>query len=96
VPDHFRLGAEALADRDRHVTLAVDAGKKKDCCTHGVPLPKRGGEVKQSTETCSGKQKGRLLFVNKKKQKTLLCWAMGVVADNVHGPAEQKFLRRFF
>jgi hypothetical protein len=40
--------------------------------------------------------KARLLFVNKKKQKTLLCWAMGCVADNARGPAQQKFLRRFF
>jgi hypothetical protein len=33
--------------------------------------------------------------VNKKKQKTLLCWVMGVVSDNAHDPADQKFLRRF-
>jgi hypothetical protein len=33
--------------------------------------------------------------VNKKKQKTLLTWAMGVVGDNALGPAKQKFLRRF-
>jgi hypothetical protein len=30
---------------------------------------------------------GRLLFVNKKKQKTLLCWVMGNVADDAHAPA---------
>jgi hypothetical protein len=30
---------------------------------------------------------GRLLFVNKKKQKTLLTWGMGDVGANAHGPA---------
>jgi hypothetical protein len=34
-----------------------------------------------------GKRKEGLLFVNKKKQKTLLIWAMGVIGDNAHGPA---------
>jgi hypothetical protein len=29
-------------------------------------------------------------------QKLLVRWAMGVVIDNAHGPADQKFLRRFF
>jgi hypothetical protein len=48
-------------------------------------------------ELAAGKGRGRLLFVNKKKQKNSFCsWAMGVVADTASGPAEHKFLRRFF
>jgi hypothetical protein len=34
-----------------------------------------------------GQARGRLLFVNKKKQKNFLCWAVGNVGDNAHGPA---------
>jgi hypothetical protein len=41
--------------------------------------------------------KGKASFCEQKEaKKLLLCWAMGVVADPAHGPASQKFLRRFF
>jgi hypothetical protein len=34
-----------------------------------------------------GQAKGRLLFVNKKKQKNFFMLGHGLVADNAHGPA---------
>jgi hypothetical protein len=37
----------------------------------------------------ASKRREKLLFVNKKKQKTLLCWTMGAVVDNAHGPPQR-------
>jgi hypothetical protein len=34
--------------------------------------------------------------VNKKKQKTLLCWAMGTVSDNAHGPSIKEVFAPLF
>jgi hypothetical protein len=39
------------------------------------------------------KRRGRLLFVNKKKQKNFV--NLGRAGDTATGPGEQKFLRRF-
>jgi hypothetical protein len=33
--------------------------------------------------------------LKKAAQKLLLLWAMGVVGDNAHGPAEQSFFATF-
>jgi hypothetical protein len=40
------------------------------------------------------KRRGRLLFVNKKKQKNF--FTLGRAGDTATGPVEKKFLRRFF
>jgi hypothetical protein len=43
----------------------------------------------------AGKREGFFLRT-KRRKKTLRRGAMGVVSNNAHGPAEQKFSRRFF
>jgi hypothetical protein len=43
-----------------------------------------------------GQGKGRLLFVNKKKQKNFIYWAVGVVGDTDSGPAEPRVFAPLF
>jgi hypothetical protein len=38
---------------------------------------------------------GSSRFLKKAAQKFLLCWAMGVVGANAHGPEEQSFFATF-
>ncbi|HEY1856264.1 hypothetical protein [Acidocella sp.] len=40
-------------------------------------------------------RKGSSRFLKKAAQTLLLCWAMGFVADNAHGPASQSFFATF-
>jgi hypothetical protein len=35
----------------------------------------------------AGERKASVRFLKKAAQKLLLCWAMGNVSDNAHGPA---------
>jgi hypothetical protein len=35
-------------------------------------------------------------FVNKKKQKTFLCWAVGIVGTNAYGPYSPKVFASLF
>jgi hypothetical protein len=46
---------------------------------------RRAGKMQCSKMVCRSEESGR--FLKKAAQKLLLCWAMGCVADNAHGPA---------